>query len=79
MESFTSITPTKSAIVASVTAAKILKIKKLFDGLGGATQAVQVFWGASFNRERIQALGGAAAALWAEIPGSAGVKQRCFW
>ncbi|SBN64709.1 hypothetical protein GA0004736_3673 [Curtobacterium sp. 9128] len=71
MESFASITPTKSAIVAAV-------IKKLFDGLGGVAKAVQLFWGASFKWEKIQALVGAAAALGAELLGIAAVKQRCF-
>ena len=59
-------------------AAKILKIKKLIDGLGGVTKAVQIFWGASFKWEKIRALGGAAAALGAELFGIAAVKEKCF-
>jgi hypothetical protein len=59
-------------------AAKILKIKKLIDGLGGVAKAVQIFWGASFKWETIRALGGAAAALGAELFGIAAVKEKCF-
>jgi hypothetical protein len=62
----------------AIPAAKILKIKKLIDGLGGVAKAVQLFWGASFKWEKIQALGGAAAALGAELLGIAAVKQKCF-
>lgn len=62
----------------AIPAAKILKIKKLIDGLGGVTKAVRLFWGASFKWEKIQALGGAAAALGAEFLGIAAVKQKCF-
>jgi len=62
----------------AIPAAKILKIKKLIDGLGGVAKAVKLFWGASFKWEKIQALGGAAAALGAELLGIAAVKQKCF-
>ena len=62
----------------AIPAAKILKIKKLIDGLGGVAKAVQLFWGASFKWEKIQALGGAAAALGAELLGIAAVQQKCF-
>ncbi|MBF4607720.1 hypothetical protein [Curtobacterium sp. VKM Ac-1393] len=59
-------------------AAKILKIKRLIDSLGGVTKAVRLFRGASFKWEKIQAIGGAAAALGAELLGIAAVKQKCF-
>lgn len=62
----------------AIPAAKILKIKKLIDGIGGVAKAVQLFWGASFKWEKIQALGGAAAALGAELLGIAAVQQKCF-
>lgn len=62
----------------AIPAAKILKIKKLINGLGGVAKAVQLFWGASFNYEKLKALGGAAAALGAELLGIAAVKQQCF-
>jgi hypothetical protein len=35
-------------------------------------------WGASFSWEKIRALGGAAAALGAELLGIAAVKRGCF-
>lgn len=62
----------------AIPAAKILKIKRLINSLGGVSKAVQLFWGASFKWEKIQALGGAAAALGAELLGIAAVKQKCF-
>jgi hypothetical protein len=62
----------------AIPAAKILKIKRLIDSLGGVSKAVRLFWGASFKWEKIQALGGAAAALGAELLGIAAVKQKCF-
>lgn len=62
----------------AIPAAKILKIKRLINSLGGVSKAVQLFWGATFKWEKIQALGGAAAALGAELLGIAAVKQKCF-
>lgn len=58
--------------------AKILKIKRLINSLGGVTKAVRIMWGASFSWEKIRALGGAAAALGAELLGVAAVKRGCF-
>jgi hypothetical protein len=58
--------------------AKILKIKKLIDTLGGVAKAVRIFWGASFSWEKIRAIGGAAAALAAELIGITSVKDKCF-
>lgn len=62
----------------AIPVAKILKIKRLIDTLGGVTKAVRIFWGASFSWEKINALGGAAAALGAELIGITAVKQKCF-
>lgn len=58
--------------------AKILKIKRLISSLGGVAKAVRILWGASFSWEKIRALGGAAAALGAELLGIAAVKRGCF-
>jgi hypothetical protein len=58
--------------------AKILKIKRLINSLGGVAKAVRIMWGASFSWEKIRALGGAAAALGAELIGVAAVKRGCF-
>lgn len=58
--------------------AKILKIKRLISSLGGVAKAVRIMWGASFSWEKIRALGGAAAALGAELLGVAAVKRGCF-
>jgi hypothetical protein len=62
----------------AIPAAKILKIKRLINSLGGVSKAVRLFWGASFSWEKIRALGGAAAALGAELLGIGAVKQKCF-
>lgn len=59
-------------------AAKILKIKKLMNELGGVTEAVRMMWGASFSYEKMQAAGGALGALGAELLGIAGIKEKCF-
>lgn len=61
----------------AIPAAKILKIKKLMNSLGGVTKAVKIMWGASFSHEKLKALGGAAAALGAELLGIAAVKKAC--
>jgi hypothetical protein len=62
----------------AIPVAKILKIKRLIDTLGGVAKAVRIFWGASFSWEKIKALGGAAGALAAELIGITAVKQKCF-
>ncbi len=59
-----------------VPAAKILKIKKLVAQLGGIKEAVQIFWGASFAWEKIQAIGGPVAALGAELLGITAVRTQ---
>lgn len=63
---------------ALVPAAKILKIKKLVAQLGGIKKAVEIFWGASFAWEKIQAIGGPIAALGAELLGITAVRAQCF-
>lgn len=69
-----------AAAIAGVAlpAAKILKIKKLMNELGGVTEAVQLMWGASFSYEKMAAAGGAFGALAAEFVGIAGIQQECF-
>ncbi|QWS33693.1 hypothetical protein [Curtobacterium aetherium] len=62
----------------AIPVAKILKIKKLINALGGVAKAVRIFWGASFSWEKIKAVGGAAGALAAELIGITSVKQKCF-
>lgn len=57
--------------------AKIMKIKKYMNALGGVKEAIQLMWGASFNYEKMQALGGALGLLAAELAGVAGIKQSC--
>lgn len=59
-------------------AAKLLKVKKLADELGGVKKAVDLLWGASFNYEKVQAAGGALAALAAELVGITSIKEQCF-
>lgn len=59
-------------------AAKILKIKKLIKALGGVRSAIKIMAGASFNYEKLKALGGAVAALAAELTGIGSVKSQCF-
>lgn len=58
-------------------AAKLLKIKRYMNALGGTTEAIKILWGASFNYEKLQALGGTAAALGAELLGITAIKEAC--
>lgn len=69
-----------AGVIAStaIPAAKLLKMKSLIKSLGGVKEAVRIMWGASFSYEKIQALGGAAAALAAEIIGITAVRDNCF-
>jgi len=46
--------------------------------LGGVAKAVQIFWGASFSYEKLQAVGGAALALAGELIGITSIKEECF-
>ena len=62
----------------AIPAAKIVKIKRLLDTLGGEIKAVRIFWGASFSYEKIRKLGGAAAALGAELLGITAVTSKSF-
>lgn len=62
----------------AIPAAKILKIKRLIETLGGVSKAVRIFWGASFSHEKLKALGGVAGALAAELLGITSVQQKCF-
>ncbi len=57
--------------------AKVLKTKKLMNSLGGVNEATKIMWGASFSYENLQALGGAAATLGAELLGIAAIKTAC--
>lgn len=59
-------------------AAKILKIKRYMNALGGVGEAIRIMWGASFSYEKLQAFGGAAAALAAELTGISEVRNKCF-
>lgn len=59
-------------------AAKILKVKKLIKALGGVKSAIKIMAGASFSYEKMRALGGAAAALAAELTGIGAVRSQCF-
>lgn len=61
----------------AIPAAKILQIKRYMNALGGTTEAIKILWGASFSHEKLKALGGAAAALGAELLGIAAVKEAC--
>jgi hypothetical protein len=69
-----------ATVIASTAfpAAKILKIKKLIGELGGVAKAVQIFWGASFSYEKLQAVGGAALALAGELIGITSIQEECF-
>lgn len=62
---------------AAIPAAKILKIKRYMNALGGTTEAIKILWGASFSSEKLAALGGAAGALGAELLGITAVKEAC--
>ena len=61
-----------------VSAAKILKIKKLIAQLGGVREAVQIMWGASFSYEKMKAAGGTIAALAGEFFGVTSIREKCF-
>lgn len=69
-----------AGVIASTAfpAAKILKLKRLVKALGGVRKAIQIMAGASFSYEKVRALGGAAAALAAELTGIGAVKSQCF-
>lgn len=60
-----------------IAASKILKITKYMNALGGVKEAIQLVWGASFNFEKLQVLGGALGGLAAELAGVAGIQKAC--
>lgn len=61
----------------AIPAAKILRIKRYMEALGGTWEAIRILWGASFSYEKLQALGGTAAALGAELLGITAIKNAC--
>lgn len=61
-----------------VGAAKLLKIKKYINALGGVGEAVRLMWGASFSYEKMAAVGGALGALAGELTGITAVRNECF-
>lgn len=61
-----------------VSAAKIIKIKRLIKDLGGLKEAVKIMWGASFSYEKMQAAGGTLAALAGEFFGITSIRNECF-
>lgn len=67
-------------VIAStaIPAAKILRVKRLIDELGGVARAVQILWGASFYYEKLQVVGGAALALAGELLGITSIRTECF-
>lgn len=61
-----------------VSAAKIIKIKRLIKDLGGLKEAVKIMWGASFSYEKMKAAGGTLAALAGEFFGITSIRNECF-
>ncbi|KAK3311695.1 uncharacterized protein B0T15DRAFT_389494 [Chaetomium strumarium] len=62
----------------AVPAAKLLRIKKYIEALGGVKQAVQLLLGATTKAEKLRAGGEALVALSAELLGISTVKNNCF-
>jgi hypothetical protein len=62
----------------AVPAAKLLRIKKYIEALGGVKQAVQLLLGATTKTEKLKAGGEALVALSAELLGISTVKNNCF-
>lgn len=62
----------------AVPAAKLLKIKKLIEGLGGAKQAVELMLKATTRAEKLKVGGDALVQLAAELMGINMVKSNCF-
>ncbi|KAK4234781.1 hypothetical protein C8A03DRAFT_18379 [Achaetomium macrosporum] len=62
----------------AVPAAKLLRIKKYIEALGGVKQAVQLLLGATTKAEKLKAGGEALVALSAELLGISTVKNNCF-
>lgn len=61
-----------------VSAAKLLKIKRLIAELGGVREAMQIMWGTSFSYEKMREAGGALAALAGEFFGITSIRNECF-
>lgn len=61
-----------------IPAAKLLKIKRYMNALGGVGEAIKIMWGASFSYEKLQAFGGAAVALAAELAGITEFQKNCL-
>lgn len=57
--------------------AKLMRIKAYMKSLGSVKEAIQLMWGASFNFEKMKALGGALGALAAELSGIALIQKSC--
>ncbi|MCI6206620.1 MAG: hypothetical protein SPK00_10820 [Corynebacterium glucuronolyticum] len=61
-----------------VGAAKLLKIKRYINELGGVAEAVQLMKGATFSCKKMKVAGGTLGSLAAELTGIADVKEECF-
>ncbi|KAJ3498809.1 hypothetical protein NLG97_g823 [Lecanicillium saksenae] len=62
----------------AIPVAKIARIKKYIEALGGVKKAVQLMLGATSKAEKLKAGGQALVSLSAELLGIAGVKANCF-
>ncbi|KAJ4149972.1 hypothetical protein LMH87_010744 [Akanthomyces muscarius] len=62
----------------AIPVAKIARIKKYIEALGGVKKAVQLMLGATTKAEKLKAGGQALVSLSAELLGIAGVKANCF-
>lgn len=62
----------------AVPAAKLLRIKKYIEALGGVKQAVQLLLGATTRAEKLKAGGEALVYLSAELLGISTVQKHCF-
>ncbi|PEF36175.1 hypothetical protein [Bacillus wiedmannii] len=65
-------------VTTAIPVAKLVKIKKLINTLGGGAEAAKVIWGASLSSEKWAALGGVAKDLVLELVGINSVKKACF-
>lgn len=65
-------------VLTAVPIAKISKIKKYIEGLGGTVEAAKLLVGATSIREKAEAIGIAFAGLVTELSGFTEVKEKCF-
>lgn len=65
-------------VTTAVPAAKLLKIKRLIKDLGGAKEAAEIMWKASFRYEKLKAMGGVIGDLVMELVGINEVRKECF-